>query len=94
MFEVVGTALGYQTPQEGVDNVRDTLGNLTRQTKGRDVDEANGEFEFARDSRGFFAHFYVHHRMNTTSTMATGVLVQVRRVRVRVRGRVRGRSEP
>ena len=88
MSEVVGTALGYQTPQEGVDNVRDTLGNLTRQTKGRDVDEANGEFEFARDSRGFFAHFYVHHRMNTTSTMATGVLVQVRRGGVRVRVRV------
>ena len=35
-----------------MDNVRDTLGNLTRQTKGRDVDEANGEFEFARDRLG------------------------------------------
>merc|ERR1740133_809643 len=55
MSEVVGTALGYQTPQEGVDNVRDTI----------------GEFEFARDSRGFFSHFYVHQKMNTTSTMAT-----------------------
>ena len=76
MSEVVGTALGYQTPQEGVDNVRDTIGNLTRQTKGRDMDDANGEFEFARDSRGFFSHFYVHHKMNTTSPMATGVLVQ------------------
>ena len=76
MSEVVGTALGYQTPQEGVDNVRDTIGNLTRQTKGRDMYDANGEFEFARDSRGFFSHFYVHQKMNTTSTMATGVLVQ------------------
>ena len=76
MSEVVGTALGYQTPQEGADNVRDTIGNLTRQTKGRDMYDANGEFEFARDSRGFFSHFYVHRKMNTTSTMATSVLVQ------------------
>ena len=70
MSEVVGTALGFQSPTDAVGKVIATLGNLTEQ------------FSSARDSRGFFSHFYVHQQgagsssMNTTSPLATGLLVQ------------------
>ena len=70
MSEVVGSALGFQSPTEAVGKVIATLGNLTEQ------------FSSARDSRGFYAHFYVHQKeggasaMNTTSPLATGILVQ------------------
>ena len=37
-----------------------------------------GKFNFYRDSRGFFQHFYVHRQMNTTNPVVTALLVQVR----------------
>ena len=35
-----------------------------------------GKFNFYRDSRGFFQHFYVHRQMNTTNPVVTALLVQ------------------
>ena len=59
MTEVIGAALGFQSPTDAVGKVIATIGNLTEQ------------FSSARDSRGFFSHFYAHQQgggsMNTTS---------------------------
>ena len=69
--EVVGTALGFQLPSEAVLKVKATIGNLTAVPSGN----SDGKYEFARDGRGFFSHFYTRRTMNTTSPLATGLLV-------------------
>ena len=82
MAEVVGTALAFQSPTEAVEKIIGTIGNLTHGSAHEVVHWLNhsikyeGKFNFYRDSRGFFQHFYVHRSMNTTSPVITALLVQ------------------
>jgi len=82
MTEVVGSAMGFQTPTEAAEKIMGTLGNLTEGSAHEVVHYANhslkyeGPFKFYRDSRGYFQHFYVHRTMDRTSPMFTAMLVQ------------------
>ena len=82
MTEVIGSALAFQSPTEAVEKIIDTIGNLTHGSAHEVVHWLNhsikyeGKFNFYRDSRGFFQHFYVHRAMNTTSPVITALLVQ------------------
>jgi hypothetical protein len=82
MTEVVGTALAFQSPTEAVEKIIGTIGNLTHGSAHEVVHWMNhsikyeGKFNFYRDSRGFFQHYYVHREMDRTNPVVTALLVQ------------------
>ena len=82
MTEVVGSALAFQSPSEAVQKIVDTINNLTHGSAHEMIHTQNhtvkfeGHFDFYRDSRGFFQHFYVHRNMDRTNPVVTAMLVQ------------------
>jgi hypothetical protein len=82
MTEVVGSALAFQSPSEAVQKIVDTINNLTHGAAHEVVHnhtentKTEGKFNFYRDSRGFFQHFYVHRNMDRTNPVVTAMLVQ------------------
>ena len=82
MTEVVGSALGFQSPTVAMAKVVATIGNLTHGSADEVLHYPNhtfksrGPYSFDRDSRGYFKHFYGHRTLDATNPMVTALLVQ------------------